>query len=71
VEWCDGGSLKGSTALCSKCGIDSVFGSGSGYPVDDLEFPEEMKYENHLFGFEDVFYFWIKNCKIFNFFKLF
>jgi hypothetical protein len=48
-----------------------VFGSGSGYPVDDLEFPEEMKYENHLFGFEDVFYFWIKNCKIFNFFKLF
>jgi len=43
VEWCDVGSPKGSTALCPKCRIDSVLGSVSGYPVDDLEFLEEMR----------------------------
>ena len=42
-EWCDVGAPKGSTALCPQCGIDSVLGSGSGFPVDDLEFLEEMR----------------------------
>ena len=27
---------NGQTAICPKCGIDSVIGSASGYPVDSL-----------------------------------
>jgi uncharacterized Zn finger protein (UPF0148 family) len=42
-DWCDENNPKGLTALCPKCGIDSVIGSKSGYPVDDKEFLEEMK----------------------------
>jgi hypothetical protein len=38
VEWCDDDNPKGKTALCPKCGIDSVIGSASGYPIDDPEF---------------------------------
>lgn len=30
------------TALCPKCGIDSVLGDASGYPVVDPEFLSEM-----------------------------
>jgi len=41
-EWCDESNPKGSTALCPKCGIDSVLGSKSGYPVNDVKFLEEM-----------------------------
>lgn len=26
----------GTTALCPKCGIDSVIGSSSGYPIDTV-----------------------------------
>jgi len=39
-EWCDvykdaiGEEAYGHTALCPKCGIDSVIGSSSGYPID-------------------------------------
>ena len=40
--WCDKNNPKGSTALCPKCGIDSVLGSKSGYPVDDIIFLKEM-----------------------------
>ena len=40
--WCDEGAPNGPTALCPKCGIDSVIGSKSGYPVNDLEFLKEM-----------------------------
>ena len=47
-EICDADSLKGSTAICPKCGIDSVLGSKSGYPVDDQAFLEEMR--NYWFG---------------------
>jgi hypothetical protein len=47
-EICDTNSPKGSTAICPKCGIDSVLGSKSGYPVDDQAFLEEMR--NYWFG---------------------
>lgn len=31
TQWCD----EQSTALCPKCGIDSVIGDASGYPIDE------------------------------------
>jgi hypothetical protein len=37
VDWTDGGK----TALCPKCGIDSVLGAASGFPVTG-EFLGEM-----------------------------
>ncbi|HEU0053041.1 MAG TPA: cytoplasmic protein [Longimicrobium sp.] len=37
-EWTD----DATTAICPKCGIDSVIGSASGYPVT-REFLREMK----------------------------
>lgn len=37
-DWVD----DGDTALCPSCGIDSVIGSASGYPVNK-EFLEAMK----------------------------
>jgi hypothetical protein len=30
------------TALCPKCGIDSVIGDAAGYPVTDLAWLKEM-----------------------------
>jgi hypothetical protein len=30
VEWVD----DGQTAMCPKCGIDSVIGSASGFPIE-------------------------------------
>lgn len=42
TEWCDESNPKGSTAPCPKCGIDSVIGSKSGYPVNNIKFLEEM-----------------------------
>ena len=33
VEWTDEWEGVGQTALCPRCGIDSVIGSESGYPV--------------------------------------
>ena len=41
-QWCDENNTKGATALCPKCGIDSVIGSKSGYPVNDIIFLSEM-----------------------------
>jgi hypothetical protein len=41
-DWVD----DGQTALCAKCGIDSVIGSASGFPVTK-EFLQEM----HKFWF--------------------
>jgi len=32
-EWVDEIEGQGQTALCPKCGIDSVIGSISGYPI--------------------------------------
>ena len=37
-EWID----DGSTAMCPKCGIDSVIGDVSGFPVNDKAFLKAM-----------------------------
>ena len=39
TEWTD----DGDTALCPKCGIDSVLGSASGFPVANGLFLGAMK----------------------------
>jgi len=41
TDWCD----DGETALCPRCGVDAVIGSGSGYPVDDEDFLRAMYLE--------------------------
>ena len=38
TEWVD----DDDTALCPKCGIDSVIGSRSGYPVTSVDFLKAM-----------------------------
>ena len=38
VEWVD----DGKTAICPECGIDSVVGDASGFPVGDKAFLTEM-----------------------------
>jgi hypothetical protein len=43
-EWADGQQ----TALCPHCGIDSVIGDESGYPVEDSKFLRQMF--DHYFG---------------------
>lgn len=46
-EWIDerkGTGLNLRTAICPHCGIDSVLGDASGYPVVDPEFLFEMNY---------------------------
>lgn len=35
VKWTDEVGGEGSTALCPKCGIDSVIGSASGFPITE------------------------------------
>jgi hypothetical protein len=42
TEWTDEWEGVGNTALCPRCGIDSVIGSTSGYPVTP-EFLATMK----------------------------
>jgi len=47
VDWPEGTPVEqelelGSTALCPKCGIDSVIGDQSGYPID-LAFLKSMQ----------------------------
>jgi hypothetical protein len=37
-EWID----DDGTALCPRCGVDSVLGSASGYPAGDRRFLEAM-----------------------------
>ena len=41
-DWTDFYEGVGQTAMCPKCGLDSVIGSESGYPLT-TEFPEWMK----------------------------
>jgi hypothetical protein len=42
-EWCDEDVHDvGNTALCPRCGVDSVIGSASGYPIT-AEFLDGMK----------------------------
>lgn len=43
-EWIDGGT----TAMCPRCGIDSVIGDASGLPILEASFMNEMA--NHFFG---------------------
>jgi len=38
-QWID----DDTTAMCPKCGIDSVIGDASGYPAGDREFLQQMK----------------------------
>lgn len=38
-DWWDGGD----TAECPNCGIDSVIGSASGFPIADKPFLEAMR----------------------------
>jgi hypothetical protein len=45
VEWLE--ELEG-TALCPHCGIDSLIGSASGFPVEDPEFLRVL--HDHWFG---------------------
>jgi hypothetical protein len=33
-DWVDEVDGVGQTALCPRCGIDSVIGSGSGFPIN-------------------------------------
>src|SRR4051794_32878356 len=42
-EWTDEVGGVGQTALCPRCGIDSVIGSSSGLPVQKLDFLREMR----------------------------
>ncbi len=49
-EWIDGPG-GAATALCPKCGIDSVIGSASGLPARDPTFLNEMNL--HWFGSVD------------------
>jgi hypothetical protein len=43
IEWCDANELNiGQTAICPKCGVDSVLGSSSNYPIN-TEFLQLMK----------------------------
>jgi hypothetical protein len=46
-EWVDTVDGVGRTALCPKCGIDSVIGSNSGYPIKP-KFLDQMR--KHWFG---------------------
>lgn len=41
-EWTDKCRRIGHLAICPRCGIDSVIGSESGYPIT-REFLEQMK----------------------------
>jgi len=41
-EWADGESSDGPTALCPRCGIDSVIGTSAGFPVADTNFLKQM-----------------------------
>jgi len=42
TDWIDEKDSIGQTALCPKCGIDSVMGSASGFPISQ-EFLEKMR----------------------------
>jgi hypothetical protein len=43
IEWTDEDNPKGETALCPFCEIDSVIGDKTGFPIDDINFLEEMR----------------------------
>jgi hypothetical protein len=39
-EWCD----DGNTAICPRCGIDSVIGDASGFPITSPDFLARMNH---------------------------
>ena len=41
-EWADSDNVKGKSAICPKCGIDSVIGDYSSFPITDETFLKEM-----------------------------
>ena len=41
-DWVDWVADERATALCPRCGIDSVIGDASGYPITEFEFLERM-----------------------------
>jgi len=47
-EWCDGECDGDGTAICNKCGVDTVIGEASGLPIKDIDFLKGM----HYWGFE-------------------
>ncbi len=47
TRWIDGPNLPDLTAVCPECGIDSVIGSASRYPIS-MDFLRKMK--RHWFG---------------------
>lgn len=50
-DWVDEGKNSiGQTALCPKCGIDSVVGSKSGLCISEKEFLKEM----HKYWFDTI-----------------
>jgi len=46
-DWVDERDGVGTTAICPRCGIDSVLGSASGFPLTP-EFLQQM--HDHWFG---------------------
>jgi len=42
-EWIEEDISLGDTAQCPKCGIDSVIGSKSGFPINDPAFLIKMR----------------------------
>ncbi|HEY5771822.1 MAG TPA: cytoplasmic protein, partial [Chitinophagaceae bacterium] len=42
IEWTDEDNPKGQTALCPICGIDSVIGDKSNFPITDKNFLNQM-----------------------------
>ena len=43
TEWLEEPNFTGKTAFCPHCGIDSVIGSKSEYPVSDAVFLNKMR----------------------------
>lgn len=42
VDWIDTDNPNNATALCPHCGIDSVIGAASGFPVENKDFLKAM-----------------------------
>jgi hypothetical protein len=45
VDWTDEELSMSKTALCPKCGIDSVLGDSSGFPAGSKDFLKAMHYK--------------------------
>jgi hypothetical protein len=56
-EWIDEIGTGGQTALCPKCGIDSVIGSGSGFQINEFFLKEMNRYWFRLTSLKWIFNF--------------